>query len=126
VRQAGGIVVRKDAGGLSVLLVRAKRNPTLWIFPKGHIEPGETAADAALRETLEEAGVVGELIKPIGKPLNFHNGSYEVTVQYYLIRPVKEVGDTDGRAKRWFPFDEAVDAVLFEQSRELLRMVAAG
>jgi 8-oxo-dGTP pyrophosphatase MutT (NUDIX family) len=126
VRQAGGIVVREDPGGLSVLLVRAKRDPRLWIFPKGHIERGETAEDAALRETREEAGIVGDLVKPIGGPVNFHNGRYEVTVQYYLIRPVEEFDDNDGRAKRWFPFDQAVEAVHFEEDRELLRIVAAG
>jgi bis(5'-nucleosidyl)-tetraphosphatase len=125
VRQAGGIVVRKSRDGLSVLLVRAKRDPTLWIFPKGHIERGETSEDAALRETREEAGIVGDLVKPIGGPVNFHNGRYDVTVQYYLIRPVKEFDETDGRAKKWFPFDEAVEAVHFEEDRELLRIVAA-
>ena len=126
VRQAGGIVVRKDAEGLSVLLVRAKRDPTLWIFPKGHIERGESAADAALRETREEAGIVGELVKPVGGPVNFNNGRYDVTVQYYLIRPVKEFDETDGRAKKWFAFDEAMDAVVYEEDKELLRIVAAG
>ena len=125
VRQAGGIVVRQDAGGLSVLLVRANRDPTLWIFPKGHIERGETAEEAALRETREEAGIVGDLVKPIGGPVNFHNGRYDVTVQYYLIRAVKEFDENDGRAKKWFPFDEAVEAVHFEEDRELLRIIAA-
>jgi 8-oxo-dGTP pyrophosphatase MutT (NUDIX family) len=125
VRQAGGIVVRKSRDGLSVLLVRAKRDPTLWIFPKGHIERGETAEDAALRETREEAGIVGDLVRPIGGPVNFHNGRYDVTVQYFLIRPVKEFDETDGRAKKWFTFDKAVEAVHFEEDRELLRIVAA-
>src|SRR5579859_7135417 len=40
VEQAGGIAVRREAGRWTVLLVRARRDPTLWIFPKGHIEPG--------------------------------------------------------------------------------------
>jgi len=126
VRQAGGIVVRKDRKGLSVLLVRAKRDPTVWIFPKGHIEQGETAAQAALRETREEAGIVGDLVRPIGSPVNFHNGRYEVTVQYFLIRPVEEFDETDGRAKKWFPLDEAIDAVVYEDDRKLLRIVAKG
>jgi len=124
VRQAGGIVVRKERDGLWVLLVRAKRDPTLWIFPKGHIEHGENAADAALRETREEAGIVGDLVKPIGEPVHFDNGRYEVSVQYFLIRPVKEFDETDGRAKKWFPFDKAMDAVIYEETRELLRIVA--
>jgi 8-oxo-dGTP pyrophosphatase MutT (NUDIX family) len=124
VRQAGGIVVRQERNGLWVLLVRAKRDPTLWIFPKGHIERGENAAEAALRETREEAGIVGDLVKPIGEPLHFNNGRYEVSVQYFLIRPLEEFDETDGRAKKWFPFDEALDAVIYEESKALLRIVA--
>ncbi len=32
----------------------------LWSLPGGHIEPGERAREAALRETLEETGVSAE------------------------------------------------------------------
>jgi 8-oxo-dGTP diphosphatase len=32
----------------------------LWSLPGGHIEPGERAHAAALRETLEETGVSAE------------------------------------------------------------------
>ncbi|MFG6080668.1 NUDIX hydrolase [Paracoccus litorisediminis] len=43
-----------------VLLVQ-RRNPPdagLWGFPGGHVEPGETALDAAARELAEETGVI--------------------------------------------------------------------
>ena len=126
VAQAGGIVVRKDRDRLSILLVRAKRDPSIWIFPKGHIEGGETAADTALRETREEAGIVGEVVKPVGGPVNFHNGRYDVTVQYFLIHPLAEFADTDGRAKQWFSLEDAIDAVHYEEDRELLKIAAAG
>jgi 8-oxo-dGTP pyrophosphatase MutT (NUDIX family) len=56
VRQAGAIVFRTDDQGLRFLIVRAKQNPADWIFPKGHIEPGESAAAAALREARERLG----------------------------------------------------------------------
>jgi diadenosine hexaphosphate hydrolase (ATP-forming) len=125
VPQAGGIVVRKDGDRLSVLLVRAKKDPSVWIFPKGHIEPGETAADAALRETREEAGVDGELVGPIGAPLEFNNGRYDVSVQYFLIRPRSESAETDGREKRWFSIDDALDLLPWEDARQLLKIAAA-
>ena len=125
VAQAGGIVVRRRRdGSRSVLLVRAKKDPTVWIFPKGHVEEGETAADAALRETREEAGIKGELVKPIGDPLEFNNGRYDVSVQYFLIRPKSESAKTDGREKRWFTIDDALDVLQWDGARRLLKLAA--
>ena len=121
VPQAGGIVFRRDRAAISILLVRAKRDPTIWIFPKGHIEPGESEPETALRETREEAGVAGEIVGRVGSPCQFHNGRELVRVQYFLIRAVEETPDTDGREKRWFAFDDAVAAVPYDDMRELLR-----
>jgi len=50
--QAGAITMR----GKKVLIVRAKKNPLDWIFPKGHVERGESLAETACRELAEEAG----------------------------------------------------------------------
>jgi ADP-ribose pyrophosphatase YjhB (NUDIX family) len=124
VEQAGGIVIRKHGQRRSVLLVRAKKDPTVWIFPKGHVEEGETAAEAALRETREEAGIKGEVVKAIGGPLEFNNGRYDVTVQYFLIRPKSESAETDGREKRWFTVDDALEVLQFDGARRLLKLAA--
>jgi 8-oxo-dGTP pyrophosphatase MutT (NUDIX family) len=125
VPQAGGVVVRMDGDRLSVLLVRAKKNPALWIFPKGHIEAGESAAEAALREVREEAGVDGELMGPAGAPLEFFSGKEYVSVQYFVVRAVREWPETDGREKRWFDADAARDALEFESAQEILRAAVA-
>ena len=50
-----GLVLR---GGVSVLLVhRTRYGHDEWVVPKGHIEPGETPEQAALREVAEETGL---------------------------------------------------------------------
>lgn len=53
VEAAGGVVV--DAEGRWLLIHRNGR----WDLPKGHVEPGESVADCAVRETAEETGVAG-------------------------------------------------------------------
>lgn len=49
---AGGVVFRPDG---MVLLLRHREGT--WVFPKGHLDAGESALTAALREVEEEAGV---------------------------------------------------------------------
>ena len=62
---AGGVVVRPGAEGYEVLLIGRKRYGD-WSLPKGHLEPGETEEQAALREVEEETGVVGRIVAPLG------------------------------------------------------------
>jgi 8-oxo-dGTP pyrophosphatase MutT (NUDIX family) len=122
VRQAGGIVFRRDRGGISILLVRAKKDPSIWIFPKGHIEDGETPEEAAVRETQEEAGVDGVIVgRRVGEPIEFHNGRERVRVEYFLIESRSESDETDGREKQWFGIDAAIGAVAFDSAQRLLR-----
>ena len=121
VEQAGGVVFRRERDGISILLVRAKRDASKWIFPKGHIERGETARAAAVRETREEAGVQGEAIGPIGDPQEFEWDGQEFRVQYFLIRMISESDETDGREKEWFLIDKALERVSFKSARALLR-----
>jgi ADP-ribose pyrophosphatase YjhB (NUDIX family) len=121
VPQAGGLVFRDGDDRLAVLLVRAKKDPSVWVFPKGHIEPGESAADAAVREVEEESGVVAELVGPVGLPQEFQSGNEPVSVQYFLMRARSESASSEGREKQWFSVDEALRALSFENARQLVR-----
>ncbi|MEV0537068.1 NUDIX hydrolase [Kitasatospora sp. NPDC050463] len=52
-----------------VLLVRRRvaEGQLSWQFPAGTIEPGESAEEAALRETLEETGLVVRAVRRLGE-----------------------------------------------------------
>jgi 8-oxo-dGTP pyrophosphatase MutT (NUDIX family) len=119
IAQAGAIAFKVVNRAPFILLVRARKNPEAWIFPKGHIENGETAEDAAARELEEEAGIRGELAGLIGS-LNFQSGDEMVTVAYYLFRFVAEVPRTEDRETTWCTFDEALRLLSFRDSAELL------
>lgn len=58
-------------------MVTSSRRPELWIVPGGGVEPNEEPSVTAVREVLEEAGVVGEL----GRCL----GVFEVSQIYILV-----------------------------------------
>jgi len=61
---AGGLVVRRMRGRPYVAAVRVKGGRVLAL-PKGHIEAGESGAEAAIREVREEAGVDGRLVEKL-------------------------------------------------------------
>ena len=121
IRQAGSIVIRLDSKEPQVLLVTARRNPRNWIFPKGHIEKGETPEEAALRETREEAGVVGDLIAPAGI-LEYGFLGAKARVEYFLVQFRREAGPPeDGRQRTWCRLEDALERLNYKNSRKLLR-----
>jgi 8-oxo-dGTP diphosphatase len=66
VRAAGGVVFREsaenhsDEASIHLVLVHRPRYDD-WTFPKGKAEVGETDEQTALREVLEETGLICEL-----------------------------------------------------------------
>jgi 8-oxo-dGTP pyrophosphatase MutT (NUDIX family) len=122
VRQAGAITVRKNGAAMEVFIVRAKKNPGDWIFPKGHIEPGESAPQAAVRELLEEGGVIGRAEDLIGVS-TVQVGTKEVEVSYFLVR-FKALGTADEqRETKWVTFDTANSLLTYEDARRHLGVV---
>ena len=69
-------IITFDASG-RVLLAK-HRDTGLWVAPGGAIEPGETPADAAVREMWEETGLVVEIVGIMG----VYGGGPEFVVEY--------------------------------------------
>lgn len=122
VPQAGSIAVRVGDGEPRVLVVTGKRHPEHWVFPKGHIEPGETPAEAAVRELAEEGGVEGEVIAPAGV-LELAVEGQVLRIEYFLVRATREVGSGERRERRWCTLPEAAELLTYVGSRDLLARV---
>jgi 8-oxo-dGTP pyrophosphatase MutT (NUDIX family) len=118
---AGGVVYRQCDGQTEVLLVGARPEPHDWVFPKGHIESGETAAEAARREVREEAGVEAELLTALDD-LEFTTAAGKhVRVRYFLMRFIRGVRSEEERPSLWCSFGDAARLVPYEDTRAMLR-----
>ena len=112
-RAAGGIVM-DDAGRVLLLervVKRAGKKVVEVRLPKGHIEPGETAEQAALREVCEESGYCSlEIVADLGEGhVAFDRGKKHIErdEHYFLMRL------TNARAQSPQPHDEHSEESLF-------------
>ncbi len=62
---SGGVVYRVRRGRVEVALVQTQRGA--WVLPKGAVERGEAPDDAAIREVLEETGIVSAVQEDLGE-----------------------------------------------------------
>jgi 8-oxo-dGTP pyrophosphatase MutT (NUDIX family) len=120
---AGGVVI--DDGRMLLLDRPLRREVRL---PKGHIDPGETAAQAALRETAEESGYDDlEIMSDLGSQVvkfNFQGNDFVRTEHYFLMRLVSS--RTTPRSHKdeaqftplWLPLTEAVRRLTFDAEQQ--------
>lgn len=121
---AGGLAYRERHGRHEVLLVRARPKPHDWVFPKGHIERGESPHECARRELREEGGVDAEATLYLGED-RFTNGrGRDVYAAFFLMRYLEEVPAEEARECRWCTVTEAASLIRFESGRVLLRAAA--
>jgi 8-oxo-dGTP pyrophosphatase MutT (NUDIX family) len=121
-RSAGGLVAR----GGEVLLI-ATGGGRRWQLPKGHVEPGESLAEAAVREVREETGVTGRIVATLpaidytfvekdGRRVRKH-------VDYFLLEYVEgDAADHDPAevdAARWFSWPEALQRLTHVNERRV-------
>lgn len=123
---AGGLVVRRGVVRAAAIIGRIdRRGRLLWSLPKGHIEPGETAAQAAVREVEEETGIVGTVVAPLGKIAYWFVADgrrVHKTVTHFLMNAIGgELSDEDAEvvAVEWVPLDELSRRLAYADERRI-------
>ena len=123
-KSCGALCFLQQDGVWKVLMVKHRAGGH-WAFPKGHVEKGETEAETAMREVMEETGI----------PIEIEPG-YRETNRYSPYRgAVKDVVYFWARAKeaqarpqpeeveiaRFVPVEEALKLLTYEADRRLLK-----
>jgi 8-oxo-dGTP pyrophosphatase MutT (NUDIX family) len=112
-RQAAVIPVRIRDECVEIALVTTLSGKR-WIVPKGSLDDGERSRDAAIRETEEEAGLIGEVErKPLGR-YRFKRSNQRYVVEVYLMRVTVVLDhwlEAGVRRRRWIAIDKAAALV---------------
>jgi 8-oxo-dGTP pyrophosphatase MutT (NUDIX family) len=131
-RSAGGIVVDiRDGQALIAIIARRNRAGRVeWCLPKGHVEAGETLAEAAAREVAEETGIEGRVLIELGTiDYWFATSTKRVHkfVHHYLLEAIGGEltidNDPDQEAidVAWMRLDEVHRSLTFPNERRIAR-----
>lgn len=128
-RQTAGAVVWKGRGDAAQVLLVHRPRYNDWSLPKGGVDAGETAEQAAAREALEETGWLGTIGDPVAtvelRERRGPHGRKQVryfeleAIEYAGFEPSAEVDET-----RWVALATAGPQCSRPQDREVLRMFA--
>jgi bis(5'-nucleosidyl)-tetraphosphatase len=127
---SGGVV--RDGEKLLLVKVENLEGKLAWTFPKGHIEKGEKAPEAALREVEEETGYRCEIVKPFDKVQYWFKKDEQLikkNVVWFLMKPLEKTGEPDPEEimeTRWVSMDEAKELVRYKSDKQILAKLKKG
>lgn len=119
----GAVVFRREGEQKKFLLIRNRRSAH-WGFPKGHIEPGESNEQTAIREVLEETGINIHILPGFKKSSEYTiQGRIEKSVSIFLAQTddveytiqVEEIEECG-----WFSFAEAMKTLNYDNDKRIL------
>lgn len=119
----GGVVLDKDK---ILILNRPKHNEIR--LPKGHIDPGESTEEAALREVQEESGYSGlVIICSLGTQVvefEAFNTQFSRTEYFFLMKlsdDSQQGKPEDQFEPQWVEMQEAIKLLTFDPEKEWVR-----
>uniref|UniRef100_A0A0B7A9P8 Bis(5'-nucleosyl)-tetraphosphatase [asymmetrical] n=1 Tax=Arion vulgaris TaxID=1028688 RepID=A0A0B7A9P8_9EUPU len=125
---AGLLIFRRVSNKIEFLLLQTSYGEHHWTPPKGHVDPGESEFETALRETEEEAGFKKEqlkIIKDFERHLKYNVNGAPKRVVYWLSElcnpnePVKL--SHEHQDYKWLQLTEACSLVKFTDTVDLLK-----
>ncbi|WP_431843444.1 NUDIX hydrolase [Calidifontibacter indicus] len=130
---AGGVVIDVRSGtAWLALIARYNRAGRLeWCLPKGHVEPGETLVETAVREVAEETGIYGRALITLGTiDYWFSTPRFRIhkRVHHYLLEAldgeitVENDPDQEAVDAAWFRLDEVDSRLTFANERRIAHM----
>ncbi len=112
-RQSAALPYRWRGSDLEVLLITS-RGGKRWIVPKGIVEPGLSPQSSAAKETLEEAGVRGDVAHDAVGTYRRQKWGGTCEVSVYPLRVSEELAnwpEAGSRQRRWMSVPEALSHV---------------
>lgn len=123
VRSAGGVVLRHQ----DVLLIRVSdiKGRPVWSFPKGRLDAGETPAQAAVREVMEETGWCCRIEADLSTTeywFQREGRRFRKTVVWFKMTPVERTGVPDGEVEEveWVEREAALRRLTYPSDVALL------
>jgi 8-oxo-dGTP pyrophosphatase MutT (NUDIX family) len=131
---AGGLVVRRFRGRPFLACIRVKGG-TVLALPKGLIDPGESAAEAAVREVREETGLDAELLEKLDDVRYVYTRAGESgpqrvfkVVSFFLLRYRSgSLADHDDEVDgaEWVPLADAPRRLAYRGERDVAERARA-
>ena len=124
-------MIRRVRGRTMLAAIRPRGKPKgVWALPKGNIDPGESAAETAVREVHEETGVEARLVEKLGdvRYVYTRRGGERIfkVVSFFLLRAGRgRIGEIDESMRievaeaRWLPLEDAPRLLAYGGEREM-------
>ena len=100
---------------------------SMWEFPGGKIEPGESAQQALVRELSEELGIRAEVGPAVTRIRHHYRRGGAVDLQFFAVREFAgEISNQIYQQVRWVKLEDLTGYEFLAADRGLIKDLAAG